>query len=77
MVVRQGLTLVALGVAAGAVGALGVARASASLLYETERYDALTFGTVPLVLVASALVACWLPAYRASRVESLAAIRAE
>ena len=51
--------------------------ASASLLYETERYDPVTFGTVPLVLVAIALVACWLPAYRASRVESLAAMRAE
>jgi ABC-type lipoprotein release transport system permease subunit len=36
-----------------------------------------TFGTVPLVLVAIALVACSLPAYRASRVESLVALRAE
>jgi hypothetical protein len=40
-------------------------------------YDSVTFGAVPLVMVATALVACALPAYRASRVESLVALRAE
>ena len=66
-----------LGVAGGAVAALGAANAVASLLYGTERYDPVTFGVVPLVLVAIALVACALPAYRASRVESLVALRVE
>jgi hypothetical protein len=50
---------------------------AAPLLYGTEPYDSVTFGTVPLVLVATGLVACALPAYRASRVESLVALRAE
>ena len=77
MIVGQGLTLVSLGVVAGAVAALAVANAAASLLYGTERYDPVTFGTVPLVFMAIALVACALPAYRASRVESLGALRAE
>jgi ABC-type antimicrobial peptide transport system permease subunit len=77
MVMGQALTLVSIGVVAGAVAALGVANTAASLLYGTEAYDAMTFGVVPLVLVATALMACALPAYRASRVESLVALRAE
>jgi putative ABC transport system permease protein len=77
MVVGQALTLVSVGVIAGAVVALAVVNAAASLLYGTEKYDAVTFGIVPLVLVATALLACALPAYRASRVESLVALRAE
>jgi putative ABC transport system permease protein len=77
MVIGQGLKLVSLGVIAGAVAALAVANAAASLLYGIERYDSVTFGFVPLVLVATALVACAVPAYRASRVESLVALRAE
>lgn len=77
MVIGQALKLVSFGVVAGAVAALAVANAAASLLYGTKPYDSMTFGTVPLVLVATALVACALPAYRASRVESLIALRAE
>jgi putative ABC transport system permease protein len=77
MVVGQGLKVVLLGVVAGAVAALAASNAAASLLYDTERYDLITFGTVPLVLLLTALVACALPAYRASRVQSLSALRAE
>jgi putative ABC transport system permease protein len=77
MVIGHGLKLVSLGVIAGAVAALAVANAAASLLYGTERYDTVTFATVPLVLVTIGLMACALPAYRASRVESLVALRAE
>jgi putative ABC transport system permease protein len=77
MVILQGLRLVALGVIGGVVAASAVVNATASLLYGTGRYDAVTFIIVPLVLVTTALVACALPAYRASRVESLGALRAE
>jgi predicted permease len=77
MVVGQGLKVVFLGVVAGAVAALAVSNAAASLLYETHRYDLVTFGTVPLVLLLTALVACAIPAYRAARVESLSALRAD
>jgi putative ABC transport system permease protein len=77
MVIWQGLTLVGFGMVAGAVAALAVGNAAASLLYGTERYDSVTFSIVPLVLVATTLVACALPAYRAARVESLVALRAE
>lgn len=77
MIVGQGLKVVLLGVLAGAVAAVAVSNAAASLLYETERYDVVTFAVVPLVLLLTALVACALPAYRASRVQSLSALRAE
>ena len=77
MVMAQALKLVSVGVIAGAVAALAVANAAASLLYGTEPYDSVTFATVPLVMLATALVACALPAYRASRVESFITLRAE
>jgi putative ABC transport system permease protein len=77
MVMGQALKLVLVGVVAGAAAAMSVTSAAASLLYGIQPYDSATFGTVSLVMVAAALVACALPAYRASRVESLAALRAE
>jgi len=77
MVVAQGLTLVSVGLLMGVVVSYAVARAVASLLYQTESHDLITFATVPIVLVLITLVACAMPAYRASRVEPLAALRAE
>jgi putative ABC transport system permease protein len=77
MVMGQALKLVLVGVVAGAAAAMSVTNAAVSLLYATEPYDSATFGTVSLVMVAAALAACALPAYRASRLESLAALRAE
>jgi putative ABC transport system permease protein len=77
MIIGQGLKVVSLGVVAGAVAALAVSNAAASLLYETERFDLMTFGIVPLVLLLTALVACALPAYRASRMQSLSALRGD
>jgi ABC-type antimicrobial peptide transport system permease subunit len=77
MVVGQGLTLVAIGLAIGVAASYGMARAVASLLYETTSHDLMTFGTVPVVLALIAVAACALPAYRASRVEPLSALRTE
>ncbi len=46
-----------------------------SSLFQTESHDLMTFATVPLVLATIAIIACALPAYRASRVEPLGALR--
>jgi predicted permease len=77
MVIGRGLTLVAIGLAAGVIVSLAAARAVTSLLYRTDGHDSLTFGVVAVVLMAVALAACAIPAYRASRVEPLAALRVE
>jgi putative ABC transport system permease protein len=77
MVVGRGLKLVSMGLLAGAVASYFMARAVRSLLFQTESHDLMTFATVPLVLATIAIIACALPAYRASRVEPLGALRAE
>ena len=77
MVVRQGMTLVAVGLVVGLVLAFAVTRAMTSLLYRTEAFDPVTFAAVPPVLAAVALLACYLPARRASRVEPVVALRTE
>jgi len=75
MVVRQGMTLAAAGTAVGLVLALATTRLMASLLYGVEPADPLTFGLVAVGLMAVAFLATWLPAYRASRVDPVAALR--
>ena len=75
MVVGRGLTLVSIGLLAGAVASYFVARAVRPLLFHTDSHDPVTFATVPLVLATIAIIACALPAYRASRVEPLGALR--
>jgi predicted permease len=77
MVVGQGLKLVSIGLLAGVVVSYLAARLVASLLYQTESHDVITFGSVPLVLMLIALVACALPAWRASRVEPISALRSD
>ena len=77
MVLRQGLGLALCGTAVGLVGALIVARLMAGLLYGVRPTDPLTFVAVSLVLTAVALVACYIPAWRAMRVDPLIALRHE
>ncbi|HKF67782.1 MAG TPA: FtsX-like permease family protein, partial [Vicinamibacterales bacterium] len=77
MVVGRGLKLVSMGLVAGAVASYFMARAVQSLLFQTDSHDLMTFATVPLVLATVAVIACALPAYRASRVEPLDALRAD
>jgi putative ABC transport system permease protein len=77
LVVGQGARLVAMGLVAGLLCALALARLVASLLYRTDPYDAVTFAVVPAVLVITALLACAVPAWRASRVDPITALRAE
>jgi putative ABC transport system permease protein len=75
MVVRRGLVLTSIGLALGALAGAGAARLLRSLLFETESLDAWTFTIVPLVLVAVALLASYLPAHRAARVDPVTALR--
>ncbi len=76
-VVREGMRLAGIGVLLGLAGALAVSRALASLLYDLNPADPATFGLVALTLGAVALLACLLPARRATRVDPMVALRAE
>jgi putative ABC transport system permease protein len=77
MVLRSGTVMAVTGVAIGFVAALALARLITSLLFQTSAADPPTFSIVPLVLVAVALFACYLPARRATRVDPLVALRYE
>jgi predicted permease len=77
LVLREGLTLTAAGLAAGLVLALGAGRLVGSLLYQVSPADPLIFGVAPLLLAASALLAAYLPARRATRVAPITALRTE
>lgn len=77
LVVRQSLAVMVSGTLAGLVAAFGLTRLMSSLLYEVSATDPLTFAAVPLALVAVSLVASWLPALRASRVEPVRALSVE
>jgi putative ABC transport system permease protein len=77
MVLRSGTVMAVTGVAIGFVAALALARLITSLLFQTSATDPPTFSIVPVVLVAVALFACYLPARRATMVDPLVALRYE
>jgi predicted permease len=77
MVVNQGLMLAIAGVTVGVVAALLVTRVLGSLLFGVSALDPLTFGAVLILLVAVAVVASYVPARRAARVDPLVAMRGE
>jgi putative ABC transport system permease protein len=77
MVIRMGLRLVAIGVAVGLLASLAMGKVIATQLWGVSAYDPWTLGLVPTVLLVTGLVACWLPARRASRVDPLIALRHE
>ncbi len=77
LVVRQAMVRVALGVVLGLAGAFAAGRFLRSLVVGITVRDPLTFGGVALVLLAVALLATWLPARRATRVDPVVALRSE
>ncbi len=77
LVLRQGAVLTGIGVSGGLVAALFAGRLLASALYGVTPTDPATLLVVPGVLALAALLACWLPAYRATRVDPMVALREE
>ena len=77
LVIGQGMLLAAMGVTAGIVGALLLTRVMATVLYEVRTTDPATFATVVVTLLGAALVASWLPARRALRIDPVQALRSD
>ena len=77
MVIKQGMSLVLIGVVFGVAGAYSVTRAIRSLLFEVGTTDPLTFVMVSVLLAIVGFVACYLPARRATKVDPLVALRYE
>ena len=77
LIVRQGIVPALLGLAVGISGALALTRVLVNQLYEVKATDPLTFLCVTAVLLLVALVACWLPARRAAKVDPIVALRYE
>ena len=77
LVMRKGMTLASAGVAVGLFGAFAMTRLMSSLLYEVSAADPVTFAAVAALLSAVAMLACYVPARRAMRVDPIVALRRE
>jgi putative ABC transport system permease protein len=77
MVLRQGLKLTTLGLAIGLAAAYALTRYMQSLLFGVKATDPSTFAAIALLLIAVALMACWIPAKRATKVDPMVALRCE
>jgi putative ABC transport system permease protein len=77
MILGQGMKLALIGVGLGLVGAFIVTRFMATMLFGIEPTDATTFGAITAILIAVALLACYLPGRRATKVEPTISLRYE
>jgi ABC-type antimicrobial peptide transport system permease subunit len=77
MILGQGLRTIFIGVTIGIIGSLALTRTMESLLFGVTATDPLTFGGVTLLLVGAALLACYIPARRAMKVDPMIALRFE
>jgi putative ABC transport system permease protein len=77
MVIRQGMLLALIGVGLGLAGALALTRVMSGLLFNMSATDPATFVGVALLLVAVALIASYIPARRATKVDPLQSLRQE
>ena len=77
LVLVQGGKLIGIGLAVGLLATLAASRAMGSMLFNTSAYDPITLATITVVLAAVALVACFFPANRATKVNPIEALRAE
>lgn len=77
LILKQGMTLALIGVVIGVIASFAFTRVMKNLLFNVSTTDALTFVAVSLALTSVALLACWIPARRATRVEPTIALRSE
>jgi putative ABC transport system permease protein len=77
LVIGHGMRLVLVGLAIGLIGALGLTRLTKHMLFGVSATDPMTFAVIALLLTLVALLACWIPARRATKVDPLVALRNE